>query len=253
MDASVQPSEEGPAFYAQPKFLHRPRWKQWWTVLHPPYTMLHLSLVTIGACLSGPVNAVKLTASLIAFFFAVGVGAHTLDELHGRPLKTTIPTLHLIAAALFGMGGAVALGIVGMYLVSAYLGIFIVVGVIIAVGYNLEILGGRLHTPLVLVLGWGAFPILTGYFAQHNTLSIASIMAAIFGALLTWIQQILSTPARDLRRRVRTVEGELLRDDGSVTPITRALILQPLEKALKVLCWSGVAVALSLAFLRFHV
>ena len=252
---SVNPSNpepaEGPAFYSRPTFLRQPRIQQWWTVLHPPYTMLHLSLVTIGACLNGPVNAVKLVATLMAFLLAVGVGAHALDELHGRPLKTTIPTSHLIVAATTSLGAAVALGIVGMFMVSAYLAIFIVVGVVLAVGYNLELFSGRLHTPVVMVLGWGAFPILTAYFAQHDALSIASLVAAAFGALLTRIQQLLSVPARNLRRRTQSVDGSIIHLDGSSSPISRASLLQPLEAALKTLCWAGVALAICLLLLRF--
>jgi hypothetical protein len=214
--------------------------------------MLHLSLVTIGACLSAPVNTTKLLATLAAFFLAVGLGAHCLDELHSRPLKTTIPASHLIGAAIAGLGGAVTLGVVGMYIVSSYLVIFIVLGVVIAVGYNLEILGGRLHTATVVVFGWGAFPILTAYFAQHDALSVASLFAAGFGALVTRIQQLLSTPARDLRRRVQSIDGEIVRLDGTSTPITRSSLLQPLERALKALCWAGVALAISLVILRLR-
>lgn len=248
---SAQAPPDGPAFYAHPRFLRSPRWKEWWTVLHPPYTVLHLSLVTIGACLVGPVNVVKLVATLVAFFLAVGVGAHSLDELHGRPLKTSIPTWQLVFAAVAGLGGAVALGIVGLFVVSAYLAIFIVVGVLIAVGYNLEIFEGRLHTTNVLILGWGAFPILTAYFAQHRALSFASLFCAAFGALITKIQQQLSTPARDLRRRALEVHGEIDRLDGSTTPITRASLLEPLERSLKTLCWTGPLLACSLLCLRF--
>ena len=251
-NSPARPPQEGPSFYAQPGFLRRTPLRQWWTVLHPPYTALHLSLVTIGGCLSGPVNTVTLVVTIGAFFLAVGVGAHALDEVNGRPLGTTIPRSHLIAAALVGLGGAVTLGIVGMFVVSPYLGIFIVVGVVIAVGYNLEFFGGYLHTPVVLILGWGAFPILTANFAQHDALSIASLVAVLFGALITKIQQVLSTPARDLRRRVDSVEGVLVRFDGTSSPLTKASLLQPLEQGLKVLCWSGVAIALSLVLLRIH-
>ena len=246
---STPPPE--PAFYARPRFLRHTRLRQWWTVLHPPYTMLHLSLVTIGACLAGPVNAVKLLATLAAFFLALGVGAHALDELHGRPLVTTIPSSHLVAAALIGLGGAVALGVAGTFIVSPFLALFIVIGVVIAVGYNLELFGGRLHTPAIVVLGWGAFPILTAYFAQHDALSVASLLAAAFGALITRIQQLLSTPARDLRRRAHSVSGEIVHVDGTTTAITRSSLLRPFERALMTLCWSGVALAISLLLLRF--
>ena len=243
---------EGPAFYSRPTFLRQPRLQQWWTLLHPPYTMLHLSLVVIGACLAGPVNAVKLVATVAAFLFAVGVGAHALDELHGRPLRTTIPTTHLIAAALVGLGAAVTLGIIGMFVTSDYLVLFIAVGVALAVFYNLELFGGRLHTPVVMALGWGAFPILTAYFAQHDALSISAVIVAGFGALFTRLQQLLSTPARALRRNTQSVEGSIVRLDGTPVPITQASMLQPLERSLKTLCWAGVVLATGLLVLRFH-
>jgi hypothetical protein len=249
-------NDEGPvigtAFYAQPRFLRRRSLRDWWTVLHPPYTMLHLSLVTIGGCLVGPVNAARLVVTLVAFFLAVGVGAHALDELHGRPLKTSIPEWQLVAASVVGLGGAVALGIVGMILVSYYLAIFIGVGVVIAVGYNLELAQGRLHNGLVLVLGWGAFPILTSYFAQHADLGLAAIIAAAFGSLITQLQRQLSTPARDLRRRTASVEGTIVRLDGTTVPITRQSMTEPLERGLRTLCWSGVAIAVALAYVQFR-
>jgi hypothetical protein len=242
----------GPSFYAEPKFLRRGRLREWWTLLHPPYTMLHLSLVTIGACLVGPVNFARLAATLVAFFLAVGLGAHSLDELHGRPLRTSIPTWQLVGCSAFGVGGAVALGVAGMVLVSPYLAIFICLGVLIAVGYNLELFHGRLHTGTVMSAGWGAFPVLTAYFAQHARLGIASVFAAVFAALLTRIQRQLSTPARELRRKAARVDGTIVRDDGTATSITRQSLLEPLEGALRTLCWSGVAMAVTLACLRFH-
>lgn len=240
-----------PAFYAQPAFLGRGRWREWWTVLHPPYTLLHLSLVTVGACLAGPVNTVKWMASLIAFFLALGVAAHSWDELRGRPLRTTIPEGQLVAASIAGMGGAVGLGVAGMVMVSPYLGVFIAVGVVAAAGYNLELFGGRLHNRAVMVLSWGAFPVLTAYYAQHTDVSVAAVAAAAFGALVVQIQQILSTPARDLRRRVAAVEGTLTRPDGTAVPLTRDAVLAPLESSLKALCAMGVVLAIALALHQY--
>jgi hypothetical protein len=241
-----------PSFYAQPRFLRRRRLREWWTVLHPPYTMLHLSLVTIGACLVGPVNATRLIETLVAFFLALGVSAHALDELNGRPLKTTIPKWQLVAAATIGICGAMGLGVLGMFLVSYYMAVFIVVGAFIAVSYNLELFSGRLHNGLVLVLGWGAFPILTSYYAQHGTLGVAVFVVAIFGALITQIQRTLSTPARELRRRTASVEGTITRADGTTAALTPQIILLPLESALMTLCWLGVTLAIALAYLRFR-
>src|SRR6476661_10572958 len=85
-----------------------------WAVLHPPYTAWHLSYVVIGACLAPRLNAVNLSATLLAFFLAVGISAHALDELKGRPLGTELPRAILTTAAAIGLLGAVGLGIAGM-------------------------------------------------------------------------------------------------------------------------------------------
>ena len=101
---------ERPAYYAA-----RPGgWRDWWTILHPPYTAWHLSYVVIGACLAPHTNGTRLVATLLAFFFAVGIAAHALDELHGRPLQTAIPTAWLIALGAGGLLLACALGLVGV-------------------------------------------------------------------------------------------------------------------------------------------
>ena len=82
-----------PAYYAA-----RPGgWRDWWTLLHPPYTAWHLSYVVIGACLAPQVSLAPLLATLVAFFLAVGLAAHALDELNGRPLQTRIPAPTLVA------------------------------------------------------------------------------------------------------------------------------------------------------------
>jgi hypothetical protein len=250
--ASNETSSVGPSYYARPRLLRRQWLQDWWTVLHPPYTMLHLSLVTIGACLVGPVNSNRLLLTLAAFFLAIGIGAHSLDELNGRPLKTSIPTWQLVTASVVGVGGAVGLGVIGLFQVSFYLAIFIAVGAFIAVAYNLELFHGRLHTNIVLVLGWGAFPVLTAYYAQHDRLGVAVFVAAAFGALVTQIQRLLSTPARDLRRRTASVEGTFVRTDGSVVEVTRQMLLRPLEQSLRTLCWAGASLALALAYVRLR-
>ena len=239
-----------PAYYASPRLLGAGAVREWWTILHPPYTLLHLSLVTVGACVSGPVNLARLAITLAAFFLAVGIGAHSLDELHGRPLRTTLPAWQLSGAAILALGGAVSLGIVGMFVVGPWLATFIVVGTVVAVGYNLELLGARLHTRAVVVLAWGGFPVLTAYYAQHGDLSVAAVLAAGFGAMFTLAQQQLSTPARDLRRRTLSVEGVAFRLDGSRVSIDVDTLLAPLEDTLKTLCRAGPLLALALLVAR---
>ena len=143
-----------PAYYAA-----RPGgWRDWWTLLHPPYTAWHLGYVVIGACLAPQVNAVRLVATLLAFFFAVGLAAHALDELHGRPLRTKIPTSALVAVSVVGLAGAVTLGIAGVVQVGWVLIPFLVVGPLLVVGYNAELFGGLFHNDVTFGLALGRLP-----------------------------------------------------------------------------------------------
>lgn len=249
----IEPSETssyGPAYYAQPSLVHSPRLRQWWTILHPPYTLLNSSLVVVGACLAGPVNFARLAITLLAFFLAVGVGAHCLDELHGRPLGTNIPSRQLKLGALVGVGGAVGLGVAGLFVVSGFLMIFMILGVVAVVGYNLELFHARLHNEFVLVTSWGTLTIVTSYFAQHASVSLSSLVVGAFGALMVLLQRTLSTPARLLRRRVSAVEGRLVMRDEPVKELTIELMLAPLERGLRLLCWSGELLALGLLIMR---
>ena len=53
-------------------------------------------------------------ATLLAFGLVVGVAAHALDGLKGRPLRVAIPSAALEVVAYAGLLGAVARGIVGV-------------------------------------------------------------------------------------------------------------------------------------------
>src|ERR1700704_124552 len=222
-----------------------------WALLHPPYTAWHLSYVLIGASLAPKVSIVRLLATLLAFFLAVGVSAHALDELRGRPLQSQIPAGLLWAAAGIGLAGAVALGVAGIFVLGLWLLPFIALGVFFVFAYNLELLRGRLHGDFWFALSWGAFPVLTAYFAQPSRLSLAALAAAAAGYALSYAQRILSTPARTLRRKSRSVSGEVILSDGSEVVLDRPTLLQPLERALSALSWGVVALSLGLVASRF--
>ncbi len=245
-----RPTPLPPAFYAAPTGISRRRVRDWWILLHPPYTLWHLSYVAIGACLAPKVDGGRLAATLLAFFLAVGVGAHTLDELHDRPLGTSISGRWLVTVAAASLAGAVVLGLVGVARVGAGLAVFIVAGVVLAVGYNLELLGGRLHNDTTFALAWGAFPLLTGYYAQTSRLSLAALVAAGAAYGLSSAQRHLSTPARTLRRKVASAEGTVSLRDGSRLSIDVPWLLAPLERALRAMAWSMVALAVALVLAR---
>ena len=245
------PRPEGPATHRPAYYAARPGpLRDWWTLLHPPYTAWHLSHVAIGAGLAPELDVSRLAATLAAFFLAVGVSAHALDEWNGRPLRTAIPDAALLGAGGLGLAGAVAIGLAGMSRVGTGLVVFVVVGAFFVLAYDLELFGGRFHTDFGFAAAWGAFPVLTAYFAQAERLSPAAVAGATFAFALSWAQRALSTPARALRRRAHEVRGSVTYADGTVAALDERVLLAPLEKALRALSWAAVALAVGLLLAR---
>jgi hypothetical protein len=227
-------AEERPAFYA----LSPGGWRDYWTLLHPPYTLWHLSYVVIGASLAPEVDVRPLLGTLAAFFLAIGVAAHALDEVHGRPLRTRIPDGVLVTLAVVGLGGAIALGAYGAMEVSPWLWVFIGVGGFLVVAYNLELFGGAFHSDAWFALAWGAFPVLVAAFAQTAMVGAAAVLTAVACAAISAAQRVLSTPVRRLRRHVVDVRGELRLADGSSEVLDAAALRAAPEGALR---WLSVA------------
>jgi hypothetical protein len=240
-----------PAFYA----LGSGGWRDLVTLLHPPYTAWHLSYVALGAAAAPQIHVDRLLAALGAFFLAVGVAAHALDELNGRPLKTQLSDRALIALASVALAGAIGIGVAGLFLVSWSLAIFVVAGGFLVPAYNLELFGGRFHTDFWFAAAWGAFPALTSWWA--NTLSLAHADQVAAGVLVAagWFglsvaQRRLSTPVRELRRKTASVSGEQRLVDGTSVPLSAEALASPLDGALRALSWAVVALAAGLIALR---
>jgi hypothetical protein len=225
-------------------------WRDWWTLLHPPYTAWHLSYVVIGASLAPRVSLTPLLATLIAFFLAVGVAAHALDELNGRPLQTRIPAPTLVAVSAAGLAGAVAFGAAGVARVGWALLPYMIVGPALVVAYNAELFGGIIHTDLGFAAAWGAFPVLTAYTAETGRLAVAPVLAALAALAMSAAQRRLSTPARTLRRRSVRVDGNVTLADGQVVALDQVALLAPLEGALRAMSWGLVLFAAGLALAR---
>ncbi|HLX88156.1 MAG TPA: hypothetical protein VKR22_06840 [Acidimicrobiales bacterium] len=235
-----------PAFYAA-----RPGgWRDWWTLLHPPYTAWHLSYVVFGACLAPHVRVDRMVAATLAFFLAVGIAAHALDELHGRPLRTRLSNRTLLVATAVGLAGALGFGVAGVVRVGAVLVPFLVVGPLLVLAYNAELFGGVVHTDLGFALSWGAFPVLTAYVAQAGTLSLGAVLGAAGATALSLAQRALSTPARRLRRGVHQVAGTLTLADGTQEAMDDRFLLAPLERALRAMSVAVVMTATALALAR---
>ncbi len=235
-----------PAFYA----LDGGGWRDYWTLLHPPYTLWHLSFVAIGACIVPVIRPAYLGLAILAFFLAVGIAAHTLDELRGRPLRTGISNRMLIVLAALALLAAAAVGIYGASLVSWWGLLFIAVGGFLVPAYNLEWFHGTFHSDLWFAIMWGGFPALAGAFAQMGRINVATLFVCAGCALIAAAQRRLSTPVRRIRRRVTSVSGILAEENGS-EPITEATITAAPEGALRLLWIAMVALAVGLVISRW--
>jgi len=241
----VQPGSR-PAWYA----LGRGGWRDYVTLLHPPYTAWHLSYVVIGGCLAPVMAWGRLGAVVAAFALAVGVGAHALDELNGRPLRTKIPDRVLVALAGGSIVGACAIGVAGAIAFEPWLALLIPIGLFLVLAYNLELAGGRFHSDLWFGLAWGGFPVLCGYAAVAGNLRVAAVLGAVFAVLLSLAQRVLSSHVRHIRRQVIAVRGELELADASKQPLDARRLTAAAETGLRLLSLAIVVLAAALAALH---
>jgi hypothetical protein len=237
---------ERPAFYA----LGRGRLGDVLTLLHPPYTAWHLSYFALGAATAPRLHADRLLWGLAAFALAVGVAAHALDELHDRPLRTSLSDRTLLALAVVSLAGAIAIGIAGVLTVSVWLAPLVLAGGLFLPAYNLELIGGRLHSDIWFAVGWGAFPAFTGYFVEAEKVALPGLLIAAGCLVMSVAQRRLSSPARELRRRTRALSGVRTLLDGRTEELSRAGLLAPLDGALAALSLAIVLAACALVAAR---
>lgn len=230
-----------PAFYA----LGSGGWRDYVTLLHPPYTLWHLSYVVLGAALSPILREDRLAAMLVAFFLAVGVSAHALDELNGRPLRTHIPGGVLGALGVGGLVGAIAIGVAGAVFASPWLLAFIAFGAFIAPAYNLEWFRGRFHSDFWFAVAWGVFPFVTGYYASAERFEFSALFGAAAVFALSLAQRVLSRRVRTVRREVRAIEGRVVYADGDVDDIDRRWAIDADERALMLMSVATCAIAVA--------
>jgi hypothetical protein len=239
-------THQRPAFYA----VGRGRAGDLLTLLHPPYTLWHLSYFALGAALAPTLHVDRLLWGLAAFALAVGLAAHALDELHDHPLQTTLSDRTLIVLAAVSLTGALAIGIAGTMLITPWLAVLVLAGGLFLPAYNLELAGGRFHSDLWFAVGWGAFPAFTGWFVNAESVALPGVLIAAGCLAMSVAQRRLSSPARELRRRTASVTGVRTMRDGSTKPIALGSLLAPLDGALAAMSLAMVITACALVASR---
>ena len=89
-------------------------------------------------------------------------------------------------------------------------------------------------------------PVLTGYFAQAETLGPAAFAGAAAAYAFSLAQRRLSNEARGIRRRATAVEGQITWDDGREEALDTTRLLAPHEAALRALAAGHVLIACAL-------
>ena len=225
-------------------------WKDYVNLLHIPYTLWHLSYVVLGAALASTVHVDCLIGTAVAIFLAMGIGAHALDELNGRPLGTRIPKAVLIAMAVVSLTGALVMGTVAGLIATLWLFPFMAFGAFIAVAYNLGLWHDRFHSDYWFAFAWGAFPALTSYWIQSVNLTATVILLALACFTLSLAQRTLSTQVRTIRRRTLNVAGTMEMTDGSIVTLDSSSMILAAERALVLLSVTVVVLAASLLAYR---
>jgi hypothetical protein len=235
-------TERAPAFYARTGSL----WGDTVALLHPPYTLWHMSYAAVGAALAPSLHWPLFWLTLFAFFMGTGVAAHALDELNGRPLGTGFSNG---ALKVLGVGGLL-LAVAPVYwawdLVSFWVLPLALAGGFLVAAYCLEWWNGAVHTDLGFGLAWGAFPVLAGFVVQTGTVSPEALLAAAGAAVFSLAQRSLSTPARLVRRKTRVAAARLDLRDGSVVTWDRERLLRAWEGPLKYLSMAAPLLAAAL-------
>ena len=240
-------TEKAPAFYA---LNVAGKWKDYLNLLHAPYTLWHLSYVVLGAAITPTIHVDRLIGTLLAFFLAMGIGAHVMDELNGRPLGTKIPAPVLVGLAVVSLAGALALGTIAGLGVSGWLFAFVGFGGFIVVAYNLGLWRDRFHSDFWFAFAWGAFPALTSYWINALHLDVAVILLASACFTLSLAQRTLSTQVRTIRRRTLSVSGRIEMADGSTVRLDSPRLIWAPERALLLLSLTIVVFAASMLAFR---
>jgi ubiquinone/menaquinone biosynthesis methyltransferase len=238
------PSVVPAAFYA----LAPGSWRDYWTLLHPPYTVWHLSYVLLGAALAPMPDPKIVAGALLAFFLAVGVASHSFDEIQGRPLGTRIPSIVLLVLGSFGLVGGVLLGVIAASQLGPWFLAVVAVGAGFVIAYGLEI--PIVHSDIGFALAWGGFPVVASAVANGAPV-LATLVAAIGASLLSLAQRRLSTPVRRVRRKAEQVSGSVHYRDGTVEEIDAARLIGAPEAALRLIWLATLAISIGTLLARW--
>lgn len=251
-------------------------WARWLNVLHWPFTLWHLSYVALGAAMAGEIHWVILGWTVLAFFLAMGIGAHCLDLVRGDPLALRLSRSNLVLVGTVGVAAAAGIGITQVLLenIPWWLSLSIAPGIVMAMGYGFE--WRWMHGDVQFALFWAVFPFLVGLAAMDDAGSWGGTMLMVLFVYATaYAQRVLSTRARYLRRQItearvylspREMPEDLTREDelrlshpgpegGRISrwpslELDKAWLLEPIDQALMIMSFAMPTLAVAMLLWR---
>lgn len=180
--------------------------REFWTILHLPYTLMALSFLAIGFGIGGvrDWNAFLLTAA--AYFLGLGIAAHCFDQIEGMGSRYVkiLTDGDLIITGAVALVGAVA---IGTYLIASrglsHLLWIIPLQVFFVFSYPLaKWFKGAFHTDFWFAVSFGVIPVLAGSYINSssfdNPIPLALWAAVTF--LVALIEITLSRYVRQMRK-----------------------------------------------------
>ena len=216
-------------------------WRDYWTLLHPPYTMWHLSYVVMGASLASGRQRPLARGDVDRVLPGDGHRRARAGRAARPAARHADPRRRVVGAGRVGLAGAVALGIDGAREVSPWIWAFIAPACSwcspttssCSAGWSIPTCGSRWRGARSRS---SRRPSRRRRASNRRPLALAAACAAISAA-----QRVLSTPVRRLRRRIATVEGTITSVDGDVELIDAGTLRSAPERALR---WMSLAMPL---------
>jgi len=233
------------------------RVREFYTIMHLPYTSMVLSYILIGAAVSPHMYPDRVGLTILAYFLGLGLSAHALNELHANHWTEALGKRELTAIFLIPLLLALSIGIyavVYLYALSysivppLVLMVFIVLEVFFLFAYNTDAFGGIFHNNLSFAFSWAALPALISYYANALTITIGAVLVALAMAATAGIEINLSRWCKDFRRRKPLAEMRFA--DGSQEAIGTVQLLARPEKALKLIVAAVDLIAIGLVVYR---
>jgi hypothetical protein len=182
--------------------------REFWTLLHLPYTLMAICFVLIGISLNRPIDLPIAGLLCLAYFLGLGIAAHCFDQLPGQGtvyVKIITP-LQLQFIGVGALGVAVGVGIS----MATHLHLWIIIPCMIvqtffAFAYPMkQLFRGYFHTNFWFAVGFGAIPFTVGYLVSWYTSPVhTTVFPAVWAIAclcVSYIEILLSRHVRYWRK-----------------------------------------------------